>query len=239
MSYETIFPGLLTLGCNRFAFGAAQAVVHLPGKCYNPLWIYGPTGSGKTALLHAMCRQMQQLHPQLQIRYVQAEDFLRSHINAISGNYLPQFQEELARLDVLIVDHLNILYSNSFTQSSVAKLLAQTEARGCQVILASTRSPQEMRQLHLGLKHRCQWLLYVNIYAPVAQERLELTRTMARELKVPLARTMASRIAFAGRSPSRIRCLLTHLAARRQLLGMESGELSEALDQLITREVEV
>lgn len=239
MYTQSPFPGLLTLPSNRFAFGACTAVAHQPGRIYNPLWIYGPTGTGKTTLLHSLLLQIRERNPAARIRYVQAEDFLRSHINAIAGGYCPEFRTELAQLDVLVLDHVNILERAEFTQLSVGKLLAEVASGGCQVILASTRNPRQIRTLARTLERRCEFGLRVDISLPTAQERLAITRTFARELEVPLTKSLAPRIAFAGRSPSRIRFLLTHLSARLRLLGQEAGDLGEVLDQLLAKEVPV
>lgn len=239
MYTEPCFPGLLTLPSNRFAFAACEAVAAHPGSIYNPLWIYGPTGTGKTALLRSMLLQLRNRNPADRVRYVQAEDFLRSLFNAISGGYVPQFRAELARLDVLVVDHVNTMADQPTTQQVVGKLLAELAANGCQVVLASARIPRRMGTLARVLDRRCAFTLRVDIILPNPRERLTLTRAFARELEVPLTGSMAPRIAFAGRSPSRILFLVTQLSARRRLLGPEAGDLSEALDQLLTREVPV
>lgn len=239
MFYDPIFPGLLTLPSNHFAFAAANTVSSLPGDLYNPLWLYGPTGTGKTALVHAMLQRLQDRNPTAQARYIQAEDLLQSLLNAIRRSALPQHRTEFSRLDMLVVDHMNILFDKPFSQIMVGDFLADLVKNGCQVVFCSTRSPQEMRHLTRILKHQCEFLLHMDILAPSPKERLTLTRTLARELGVPLTGSMTCRIAFAGHSPSRIRCLLTQLSAQQHLLGAGTADLSMALDQLLTREAAV
>ena len=236
--YPTI-PGLLTLPGNRFAFAAGVAAAALPGNTYNPLWIYGPTGTGKSALLQAMLRQSRSSDPQLRIRYVHAEEFVQELCLATKKRTVDEFRAALNELDILMVDDLDLLQGMSVTQDTVGHIFSNLAAGGCQVVLASCLSPDQLNGLKLCLARRCEFALWADISLPAPRERLALTRYLARELAVPLTGSMAPRIAFAGRTPGEIRHLLAQLAYRRELLGPDAEAPETALDRLLAKEAAV
>lgn len=236
MYNEPSFPGLLTLPSNRIAFAAGNSVAACPGDAFNPLWIYGPSGTGKTALLQAMLLRIRERSPDLRLMYIQADDFIRRLVNAIQCHTMAEYRALFTKLDVLVVDHISILEGKFMTQQIAGALLADLVAGGCQVILASAFSPRQLKYLRHILNGRCAYSLQLSIDTPSSRERLDITRQMAQEMNVPLTGSMAIRIACAARSPSHIRCILSHLAARQQLLGADAADLSEVLNVLLRKE---
>ena len=237
-SYPAV-PGLLTLASNRFAFAAGVTAAALPGSASNPLWIYGPAGTGKTALLQAMLRQSRSNAQKLRIRYIHAEEFVQDLCLAMAKRSVEEYRAALSGLDVLMVDDLDLLCGKSATQNTVGNLLSDLVSGGCQVVLASCMSPDQLNELKLRLVRRCEFALWADISLPSPRERLALTRFLARELAVPLTDSMAPRIAFACRRPSEIRCLLAQLAYRRALLGADAEEPCRILDRLLAKEAAV
>lgn len=236
MSETSIFDSLHQGVSNRFACGALTAVAHQPGEVYNPLWIYGPSGTGKTALLDATASALGRHPSRPLILRIHAEQLVHDMIRAIEHRTTEDFRARILGFQIIIVDHLDCLSGKEYTQLEVAHLLVTAARQGCQVILASAYPPDLLATLDQKLTAHCEWLLRCDIQAPGPEERLEITRQMAQARKLPLSEQMTCRIAFAAGTPARIRCILDHLAARRALLPEEDA-LSEALDHLLKQEV--
>lgn len=224
---------------NRFARGALMAVAHAPGEIYNPLWIYGPSGTGKTALLEATAAALRDHPSRPLILRIQAEQLIHDMICAITHHTTEDFHARILGFRVIIVDHVDCLCAQLHTQLQVGQLLAQAAAQGTQVILISTCAPDELENLDRLLQAHCTWLLRCCIQFPPREERLTITRRMALERVLPVSDQMVSRICDATRSPAQIQCIIHHLAARRKLLRLEDDDLSDALEHLLEREVAV
>ena len=226
------FPGLHCLRSNRFAFSAATSVVHKPGEMYNPLWIYGPSGTGKTALLRSMAAQLSNHH--LQIISVDAEQLVCDLICAIQTDTNVEFRAHYLQADVLIVDHLDSLRDKLITQQVLGNLFAESTRLSHQVILSSTRPAQELCNLHDELLTRCEWFLCADIQLPNFTDQMALLSRLAQDLGLTLTTTMSAQIINFAKSPSQLRSCLSHLAARSALLSEDQAALSDALERLLT-----
>ncbi len=225
------FPGLHCVRSNRFAFAAATGVVHQPGKMYNPLWIYGPSGTGKTALLRSMAAQLSDNH--LQIISTDAEGLVHDLIYAIQTGTTEDFRAHYLRADVLFVDHLDYLRDKSFTQQTLGDLFAESAQLGHQVVLSSTRPAAELRNLHDLILARCEWFLRADIQLPDFADQMTLLSLMAQDLGLTLTTKMSAQIITFAKSPSQLRSCLSHLSARAALLSEDQAELADALERLL------
>lgn len=237
MSESPIFAALHQGPSNRFACAALHAVAHAPGRCYNPLWLTGPTGTGKTALLQATAAALLEHPSRPLILRVHAEQLVRDLIRAIERRTTDDFRARILGFQVILVDHVDHLSDKPQTQLELGRLMEMAAAQGSQVILASACSPAGLMSLHRTLTAHCPDLLCCDILAPELEERLAIVRHVARARELPLSDRMACRIAAATCSPAQIRCIIEHLAARRKLLQLEQTALAEALDHLLAREV--
>ena len=237
MSESSIFSALHQGPSNRFALGALTAVAHAPGEIYNPLWIYGPSGVGKTAMLNATVAALREHPSRPAILRIDAEQLLRDLICAIGQHATGDLRAYLLGFQVILVDHAEYLSGKSQSQLELGRLLAWAASQGCQVILSSAYSSRELENLDQTLRKYCPWFLRCDILLPLPEERIAITRRMARARELPLSDRMACRIGAAAHSPARIRCIIEHLAARRKLLQQEEADLCDALDHLLAREV--
>lgn len=237
MSESSIFAPLYQGKSNCFACSALTSVAHSPGELYNPLWICGPSGTGKTALLEATARALRSHPSRPLILRIHAEELVHDMLRAIAHHSTEDFRARILGFQVIIVDHLDDLSSKEYTQFEVAYLLVTAAGQGSQVILASTCQPTRLETLDQKLVAHCPWLLHCDIHAPALEERLEIVRQMAQARKLPLSDQMSQRITSAARTPAQIRCIIDHLAARRDLLHPDDEALSEALNHLLEQEV--
>lgn len=230
-------PGLLTGVSNRFAFAAMQAVAHHPSMFYNPLWVYGPSGTGKSTLLHTALRQMQEHHPELRIRFIEAEEYIQKYLAALQTNTQAEFRARFFDTDVLALDHAEYFLGKTFTQLTLARELARLADLGHQVILVSTCPATDLEELHQYLPRNCEWYLQADIQTPTDGERMAMVRQIARELDLQLSEPMAHRIVQATRTYCHVHSILNHLSARLKLLGPDAVDLSKVLDTLLKQEV--
>ncbi len=172
---------------NRFALHAARAVASQPGgKFYNPLMLYGPSGVGKTHLLHAIANETRRRNPQARIRYIRSEDFTRELVESIQGGYCMKFRKEYMDLDLLLVDDIQFLAGKEATQEEFFHLFNHMYERDCQIVLASDCPPKDMKTLADRLTSRFTWGLMADLTIPDLEVREELLRRGARERQLEL-----------------------------------------------------
>ena len=235
MSEMSIFNALYQGPSNRFACGALTAIAHMPGEIYNPLWLHGPSGVGKTAMLQATADALRDHPSRPLVLYIQTERLVHDMIRAIQRDCTEDFQARILSFQVILVDHADCLSGMEVTQRSFAKLLLEAVNQGSQVILVSGCQPAELPWVEKVFNATCEWRLCCDIAQPSLEERLAIVRLLSQSL--PLSDQMVSRIAHAAHTPARIRCIIHHLTARRKLLRLEDAALSEALDHLLEQEV--
>lgn len=229
----------MTGASNRFAHAAVTAVAHDPGHVYNPLWLYGPSGTGKTALLRAALEQIRLHRPELRIGTMEGEEFVRKLIHTIQTGSQAEFQSWLSDLDVLAVDHLDLLQGKVFTQLELAQVLSQLANRDCQVIVVSCCPPEMLEELHQSLRESCQWYLQADIQSPTEEERLAMVRQTLGELALTLPDPLIRRIVRQAHTHCRIRFILNQLSIRQKLLGPDAGSMAKLLDTLLERKATV
>lgn len=193
------FDNFVTGGSNRFAHAAAFAVSETPAKAYNPLFIYGGSGLGKTHLLHAIGHYALNLYPKIKVRYVSSEEFTNNFINAIQNNRSGAFQSEYRDIDVLLIDDIQFLQGKDQTQEAFFHTFNTLHDHNKQVVITSDLPPKELTGFEDRMVSRFEWGLITDIQAPELETRIAILRKKAEneKIRVPdeILEYMAARVA--------------------------------------------
>jgi chromosomal replication initiator protein len=191
---------------NRLAHGAALAVAELPGEAYNPLFLHGAPGLGKTHLLGAIAHYLAHHHPELTIRYTTAERFTSEFVTALRGPGAAGFKERHRDIDVLLIDDVQFLEDKSRTEEEFFYTFDALRETGSQIVLASDRAPQALSRLAARLRDRFEWGLSVELAAPDFPTRLAVLGRLADEAPVEIEAPGALR-EIAARAETNLRQL--------------------------------
>jgi len=176
---------------NEMAHGAALAVAKEPGHNYNPLFIYGPTGLGKTHLMHAVAHSLFARNPQARIAYVTSETFTNEFIQALQTNSVAQFRRRYRELDLLLIDDIQFLAGKESTQEEFFHTFNELHNSHKQVVLTSDRPANEIARLQERLVSRFQWGMVASIAAPGLETRIAILRRKAQDRGLDLAPEIA------------------------------------------------
>jgi chromosomal replication initiator protein len=165
---------------NRFAHAAAMSVAEKPAAAYNPLFIYGDSGLGKTHLLHAVGHHMCQLFPTKRVRYVTTEAFMNEFVEAIRTNSRQEFKRRYREVDLLLVDDVQFVQNHERLQEEFFHTFDSLHGCGSQLVLSSDRPPKDMATLEDRLRTRFEWGLLTDIQPPEYETRLAILRHKAR-----------------------------------------------------------
>ncbi len=192
------FDSFVTGGSNRFAHAAAFAVAEAPAEAYNPLFIYGSSGLGKTHLLHAIGHYALHLKPRLKVRYVSSEEFTNDFINAIQNNKTAEFQAQYRDVDILLVDDIQFLQGKDQTQEAFFHTFNTLHDHNKQVVITSDLRPKQLAGFEERMLSRFEWGLITDIQAPEFETRVAILRKKAAQerIQVPdeVIEYMAARI---------------------------------------------
>ncbi|MFB9367318.1 chromosomal replication initiator protein DnaA [Kitasatospora albolonga] len=164
---------------NRFAHAAAVAVAEAPAKAYNPLFIYGESGLGKTHLLHAIGHYSRSLFPGTRVRYVSSEEFTNEFINSIRDGKADTFRKRYRDMDILLVDDVQFLASKESTQEEFFHTFNTLHNANKQIVLSSDRPPKLLTTLEDRLRNRFEWGLITDVTPPELETRIAILRKKA------------------------------------------------------------
>ena len=172
---------------NRFAHAAAEAVAESPGTSYNPLLIYGPSGLGKTHLLHAIGHYLEEYYPHLRVRYVSTEEMTNAFINAVADRRMPQFRADYRDLDVLLLDDIQFLENKDQTQEEFFHTFNTLHNASKQIVMTCDRPPKALQLLEIRLRSRFEWGLITDMQPADLETRTAILRrkAAAEHLQVP------------------------------------------------------
>src|SRR5881398_3410411 len=161
---------------NRFAHAAAFAVAESPAKAYNPLFIYGESGLGKTHLLHSIGHYSMGLFPGIRVRYVSSEEFTNDFINSIATNRAAQFQARYRDVDVLLIDDIQFLSGKDSTQEAFFHTFNTLHDHNKQVVITSDLAPRQLTGFEDRMRSRFEWGLITDVQAPDLETRIAILR---------------------------------------------------------------
>ena len=164
---------------NRFAHAAAMSVAESPARSYNPLFIYGPAGLGKTHLLHAIGHHVRELFSSKRVRYVSTETMMNEFVDAMRSKHMPGFKRRYREVDVLLVDDIQFLERTEQLQEEFFYTFNDLHGRGSQIVISSDRPPKSIATIEDRLRSRFEWGLITDIQPPEFETRLAILQKKA------------------------------------------------------------
>ena len=174
-TFETFVKGT----SNQFALAAAQRVAETPGRSYNPLFIYGSAGLGKTHLLHAIGYYVHQNYAHYEVRYVSTETFLNEYVDGIRSNTIAAFKRRYREVDVLLIDNIQFMEGKEGLQEEFFHTFNSLHGANKQIVISSDRMPDAIPTLEDRLRGRFRWGLITDIQPPDMETRLAILRNKA------------------------------------------------------------
>ncbi|MBF0096102.1 MAG: chromosomal replication initiator protein DnaA [Magnetococcales bacterium] len=194
------FDSFVVGGCNQFAHAAAARVADDPARAYNPLFIHGGVGLGKTHLLHAIGNHLLEHRPELKVQYISSEKFMTQMIESLRFQRVHDFKEMFRSIDVLLVDDIQFIAGKKSTQEEFFHTFNALHESKRQIVLSSDRFPAQMEFLEERLRSRFSWGLMADIRAPDLETRVAILKKKAAEEGIDLENDVAFFLADAIQS---------------------------------------
>ena len=180
---------------NKFAHAASLAVATKPAALYNPLFIYGNSGLGKTHLLYAICNEISRTYPDMNIIYIKGDDFTNEIIEAIRKGTTPEFRQKYRQADALLVDDIQFIAGKESTQEEFFHTFNTLYESKKQIVLTSDRPPKDIATLEDRLKTRFEWGLTADIQPPDFETRIAIIKRKAELLDIVVPDNVSEYIA--------------------------------------------
>ena len=208
--------------CNQFAHAASVAVAEQPAKNYNPLFIYGGVGLGKTHLLNAIGLFTHSLYTDMNVLYVSAEEFMNELINSIRYDKMPQFREKYRKIDCLLIDDIQFIAGKERTQEEFFHTFNTLHDSGKQIVVTSDRFPKDIPNLEGRLRSRFEWGLIADIQPPEMETKIAIIEKKAYENNLTIPSNVALYVASNAESNIReLEGFLIRIGAYASLTGRE------------------
>ncbi|MGO1839429.1 MAG: chromosomal replication initiator protein DnaA [Candidatus Microbacterium stercoravium] len=220
---------------NRFAHAAAVAVAEAPAKAYNPLFIYGDSGLGKTHLLHAIGDYAQNLFPGVRVRYVSSEEFTNDFINSIANNRGAAFNARYRDLDILLIDDIQFLQGKAETQETFFHTFNTLHDHDKQVVITSDVAPRLLTGFEDRMRSRFEWGLITDVQAPDLETRIAILRKKASSERIYIPEDVIEYIA--SRVSTNIRELEGALIRVSAFASLNRSEVSQELAEGVLRDI--
>jgi chromosomal replication initiator protein len=214
------FDAFVVGSSNQFAHAAARAVAHNPAKSYNPLYLHGGVGLGKTHLMHAVGNEIHQKNPKIKILYVESERFTNEVIHHIRFDKMSMFRQKYRNVDVLLIDDIQFIAGKDSTVSEFFHTFNSLFNESKQIVISSDQPPRLISNLEERISSRFEWGLIADIQPPTLETKVAILQKKAEEENLDLPQDIA--LIMASRLKSNVRELegaLKNLAARVSLTG--------------------
>ena len=220
---------------NRFAHAAAVAVAEAPAKAYNPLFIYGDSGLGKTHLLHAIGEYAMSLYSGIRVRYVSSEEFTNDFINSIANNRASLFQSRYREIDILLIDDIQFLQGKDSTQEAFFHTFNTLHDHDKQVVITSDVPPKHLTGFEDRMRSRFEWGLITDVQAPDLETRIAILRKKAQSERLHIPDEVLEYIATVV--SSNIRELEGALIRVSAFASLNRSTLDMSLAQTVLRDI--
>lgn len=234
-NYDYTFDTFIVGNSNDFAYAACKAVSHNESNAYNPLFIYGPSGLGKTHLLCAIQHEFLHLYPDANILYVSSETFTNELITAIQHKNVESFREKYRNADMLLVDDIQFIAGKERMQEEFFHTFNELHQLGKQIVITSDRPPRDIKTLESRLKSRFEWGLLTDVALPDFETRVAIIRRKAELLNIAIPQEVTNLIA--DKLKSNIRQLEGAVKKIKAYKYLAGSEPSIVVAQSVVREI--